>query len=94
MIAGHTTFASDQLFFITAKDFYSSDVINESDLISVMEKHATVVSIKVALCGPGGKLLQTNSNLPGTRELHDFLALRNHDQDAAMKVSDNCYTSP
>ena len=34
------------------------------------------------------------SNLPGIRELHDFLALRNHGQDAAMKVRDNCYTSP
>ena len=32
------------------------------------------------------------SNLPGIRELHDFLALRNNGQDAAMKVRDNCYT--
>ena len=34
------------------------------------------------------------SNLPGIRELHDFLALRNHGQDAAMKVRDNCYIRP
>ena len=34
------------------------------------------------------------SNLPGIRELHDFLAVRNHGQDAAMKVRDNCYTCP
>ena len=42
-IAGTQIFASDQLFSITARDFYSSDVFNESELIAVMEKHATVV---------------------------------------------------
>ena len=43
MIAGHTKFAPDQLFSITTRDFYSLDVFNESELITVMEKHATVV---------------------------------------------------
>ena len=36
MIAGHTKFSPDQLFSITARDFYSSDAFNESELITVM----------------------------------------------------------
>ena len=49
--------------------------------------------IKVALCGAWRKTVANMySNLPGIRELHDFLALRNHGQDAATKVRDNCYT--
>ena len=31
------------------------------------------------------------SNLPGIRDLHDFLALRNEGENAVMKVRDNCY---
>ena len=51
--------------------------------------------IKVALCGAWRKTVANKySNLPGIRELHDFLALRNHGQDAATKVRDNCYTCP
>ena len=41
-------------------------------------------SIKVALCRAWRKTVANNySNLPGIRELRDFLALRNHGQDAA-----------
>ena len=43
MVAGHTKFAPDLLFSVTARDFNVSDVFNESELITVMEKHATVV---------------------------------------------------
>ena len=34
---------------------------------------------------------QKYTNLPGTRDLHDFLALKNPDTDAVMKVRENCY---
>ena len=47
------------------------------------------------MCGAWRKTVAHKySNLPGIRELHDFLALRNHGQDAAMKVRGNCYTCP
>ena len=84
MIAGHTKFSPDQLFFITARDFYSSDVFDESELIAVMEKHATVVFDKGSIVRTWRKTVAKKySKLPGIRELHDFLALRNHGQDAA-----------
>ena len=52
-------------------------------------------SIKVALCGAWRKTVANKySNTPGIRELYAFLALKNHGQDAAMKVRDNCYTGP
>ena len=45
----------------------------ERELIAVMEKHATVVFIKVALCGTWRKTVANKySNLPGIRELHDI----------------------
>ena len=64
-------------------------MFNESELIAVMENNATVVFDK-------GSIVRVckYSNPPGFRELHDFLALRNHGEDAAMKVRDNCYTDP
>ena len=47
------------------------------------------------MCGAWRKTVANRySNLHGISELHDFLALRNHGQDAAMKVRDNCYTGP
>ena len=32
------------------------------------------------------------SGLPGVRDLHDFLALRNPGHDAVLKVKETCYT--
>ena len=95
MIAGCTKFAPNQLFSITARDFYSSDVSNESELIAVMEKHASVVVFDKGSIVRAWRRTVANkySNLPDIRELQDFLALRNHGQDA-MKVNDNCYTGP
>ena len=95
MIAGHTKFSPDQLFSITARDFYSSNVFNESELIAVMENNATVVFDKGSIVRVWRRTVASKySNPPGFRELHDFLALRNHGEDAAMKVRDNCYTDP
>lgn len=93
MIAGHTKFAPDQLFSITARDFYSSDVFNESELIAVMEQHATVVFDNGRIVRAWRETVTNKySNLPGIRELHNFLVMRNNDQGAAMKVRDSCYT--
>ena len=43
MVAGHTKFAPDQLFALTARDFYASDIFNERELLEVMQRHATVM---------------------------------------------------
>ena len=94
MIAGHTKFAPDQLFSITARDFYSSDEFNESELITVMEKHAIVVFDKGSIVRAWRKTVANKySNLSGIRELHNFLTLRNHGQDAALKVRDLLHQS-
>ena len=70
-------------------------MFNESELIDAMEKQATVVFDKGSIVWAWRKTVANKySNLPGIRELHDFLALKNHGQDAAMKVRDNCYTGP
>ena len=78
MIAGHIKFAPDQLFSITARNSFS-DLFTESELIAVMEKQATVVFDKGSIMRAWRKAVANKySNLPGIRELHDFLALRNH----------------
>lgn len=91
MVAGHTKFAPDRLFALTAKAFYSSDIFNEKEL-SVMENHANVTfdSGRIVRCWQN-TVTQKYTNLPGIRDLHDFLALKNPDTDAVMKVRENCY---
>ena len=59
-----------------------------------MEKLTTLVFHKGSIVRAYRRtIVNKYSNLPGFRELHDFLTLRNHGQDSAMKVRDNCYTS-
>ena len=59
-----------------------------------MEKHTTVVFHQGSIVRAWRRtIVNKYSNLPGFRELYDFLAFRNHGQDAAMKVRDNCYSS-
>ena len=95
MVAGHTKFAPDQLFAITARDFYSSDIFNERELTEVMQRHASVMfdSGRIVRCWRD-VVSKKYSNLPGIRELHDFLALRNAGENATMMVRDNCYSGP
>ena len=38
MVAGHTKFAPDQLFSVTARDLYGSDLFNERELIEVLQR--------------------------------------------------------
>lgn len=66
VVAGHTKFALDCLFALTAKAFYSSDIFIEKELLSVMENHAypypcliylyafTHIYINVNICEPTG----------------------------------------
>ena len=92
MVAGHTKFAPDLLFSVTARDFNVSDVFNESELITAMEKLATVVFDTGRIVRAWRTTVTKKySNLPGIRALHDFLALRNSGEDATMKVWDCCY---
>ena len=93
MVAGHTKFAPDQLFSLTARDFYASAVFNESELIAVMERHASVVLDSGRIVRAWRETVTKKySKLQGIRALHDFIALRNRGEDAVMKVRDSCYT--
>ena len=93
MVAGHTKFAPDLLFSVTARDFYASDVFNEREFVAVMEQHASVVIDTGRIVRAWrDTLTKKYSNLPGIRGLHDFLALRNSGEDALMKVRESCYT--
>ena len=58
-----------------------------------MENHASVTfdSGRIVRCWRD-TVTQKYTNLPGIRELHDFLALKNPGTDAIMKVRDKCYT--
>ena len=92
-MAGHTKFAPDRLFALTVKAFYASDIFNEKELLSEMEKHATVIfdSGRIVRCW-WNTVTQKYTNLPGTHELHNFLALKNPGTDTVMKVREKCYT--
>ena len=93
MVAGHTKFAPDQLFSLTARDFYPSDVFNESELIAVMERYASVVLDSGRIVRAWRETVTKKySKLQGIRALHDFIALQNSGEDAVMKVRDSCYT--
>ena len=92
-VVGHTKFAPDLLFSLTARDFYASDVFNERELIAVMERRASVVFDSGRIVRAWRETVTKKySSLPGIRGLHDFLALRNSGENAMMKVRDSCYT--
>ena len=93
MVAGHTKFARDLLFSLTARDSYASNVFNERELVAVMEQHASVVIDSGRIVRVWRKTVAKKySNLPGIRGLHDFLAPRNSGQGAVMKIRESCYT--
>ncbi len=89
MIAGHIKFSPNQLFSITARDFYSSDVLTRLSWLLLWK--SMLVFYKGSVVQAWRKTVANKySNLPGIRELYDFLALRNHGHYAAIKVRDNC----
>ena len=94
MVAGHTKFAPDRLFALTAKAFYLSDILilmkrsSSRRWKTMLVLPLTVVVLSVA----GGTVSQKYTNLPGIRELHDFLSLKNPGTDAVMKIRGKCYS--
>lgn len=74
MVPGHTKFAPDLLFSQIAKSYYKSDVFNESELHHLVEQFRCVMTdnggiVRMWREKVGGKY----SNLPGIRDLQDFL---------------------
>ena len=93
MIAGHTKFAPDRMFALIARTFYSSDVFMEKEICDIVRQHAGVII-------DGGQIVRTwrellgekYTNLPGIRELHDFVAELGPTRNAFMKVRKMCYS--
>ena len=58
-----------------------------------MQRHATVMfdNGRIVRCWRE-TVTQKYSSLPGIRDLHDFLTLRNVGENALMKVRTNCYS--
>ena len=93
MVAGHTKFAPDLLFSVTARDFYKSDIFNEGELLAIMERHASVVIDSGRIVRVWrDEVAKKYTNLPGIRGIHDFLVLRNPGANAVMKVRETCYS--
>ena len=87
MVAGHTKFAPDQMFAQIARAYYSSDIFNEKELCTVVGRHATVIMDSGRIVHSWREVVSEKySNLPGIRDLHDFLALHNPGFSAIMKV--------
>ena len=92
-VAGHTIFAPDQLFYLTARDVYASDVFNERELSAVMQQNASVVfDSGCIMCSWRDTVTKKYNNLPGLWGLHDFSTPQNPGANALIKVRDNCYT--
>lgn len=95
MIPGHTKFAPDILFAKIAKAFYSADVFNEPDMQRVVEQFALVVLDKGGIVRSWReKVGEKYSNLPGIRELHDFLTVAISSDKVVMKIREKCYAGP
>ena len=93
MVPGHTKFAPDLLFSRIAKSYYKSDVFNETDLQLIVEQFSLVII-------DDGRIVRTwrekvgekYSNLPGIRDLHDFVAIAVPPNKIVMKVREKCYS--
>ena len=93
MVAGHPKFAPDQMFSVIARAYYASDIFNEKQLCEVISKHVTVTIDNGKIVRSWQEVVgEKYSNLPGIRDLHDFLALRNPGCNAIMKVRETYYT--
>jgi len=60
MVSGHTKFAPDRLFALTAKAFYSSDIFNEKNSSQWWKTMLMSPSIVVVLCVAGETLSPGN----------------------------------
>ena len=80
-VAGHTKFAPDQLFYLTARDVYASDVFNERELSAMMQQHASVVIVVVS-CVPGE--IQLLRSITIYLDFEDRMTFWHHEIQAQM----------
>ena len=93
MVPGHTKFAPDLLFSQIAKSYYKSDVFNETDLQLVVEQFSFVMIDNGGIVRTWReKVGEKYSNLPGIRDLHDFLTIAVPPNKIVMKVCEKCYS--
>ena len=93
MVAGHTKFDPDWLFSSIAKVFNAADTFNLTQLTKLISKHAFVTLDNGKIVRTWRLLLSDKySNLPGIRNLHDFLVVKHPiTKSAVMKVRENCF---
>ena len=92
LIAGHTKFGPDLLFFQVSQTFSRSDVFNTAELGGIARQYADVVIDDGDKVQPWREALMKYSTLPGIRELHDFVFAYNPGCDVRLKVRPLCYT--
>lgn len=95
MTPGHTKFAPDILFSHIARSYYKSDVFNETDLRLIVEQFSTAVVDKGGIVRTWRENVgEKYTNLPGIRELHDFVTVAVPPNKTVMKVRERCYAGP
>lgn len=68
-------------------------MFNEKELCEVVGRIAAVVMDSGRIVRSWRDIVgEKYTNLPGIRDLHDFLALRNPGQSTIMKVREKCYS--
>ena len=95
LIAGHTKFDVDRVFSVTAKAYNTADVFNTQELLQVMTRSDNICGVIVtgdSILNWRDSVSQKYSKLPGIRELHDFLIVRNPTtKNAMMFVREFCH---
>ena len=87
MVSGHTKFAPDLLFLRIAKLYYKSNVFNETDLQPIVEQFSLVITDNGGIVRMWReKVGEKYSNLPGIRDLHDFITVAVPPNKMVMKV--------
>ena len=93
LIFGHTKFVPDLLFSQIAKSYYKLDVFNKTYLRLVVEKFSLVMIDNEGIVRTWReKVGEKYSNLPGIRDLHDFVTLAVPTNQIVMKVREKCYS--
>ena len=94
LLAGHTKFSPDLLFSKVAQSYNRSDVFNTEELKDVISLYAEVLVDDGTIVGDWRNTLSKKySKLPGIRELHDFIYVKNPVTSTVVaKVRELCYT--
>ena len=91
LVAGHTKFAPDRLFALTANAYNKADVFNIEELQNICQRFGATTIAEGADIGDWRSMLALKySDLPGLRKMHDFLIIRNND-NVIMKVRKSCH---